>query len=39
MGGGSSLVYLMMVLGRGPGIEIEAISMDPCEKSLANRSE
>lgn len=38
MGGGSSPVYLMMVLGRGPGIEIEAMYMGPGEKSLAPRS-
>lgn len=38
MGGRSSLVYLMMVLGRGPGIEIEAMYMGPGEKSLASLS-
>lgn len=38
MAGGSGLVYLMMVLGRGPGKEIEAMYMGPGEKSLAPRS-
>lgn len=38
MGGGSSLVYLIMVLGRGAGKEIEAMYMGPGEKSLAARS-